>query len=137
MANRLYTKARQKFLEAGINLLTDTIKASLIDTGAYTPNFDTNEFFSIIPGAAVISTATITGKTTTDGVFNGDDSTFLSVPAISPTIEVVLIWKDTGVAATSPLIAYIDSATGLPVQPSGGNLTVVWDNGTDKIFRLN
>jgi hypothetical protein len=38
--------------------------------------------------------------------------------------EAVILYKDTGVAATSPLIAYIDTATGLPVTPNGGDITV-------------
>ena len=50
--------------------------------------------------------------------------------------EALLIYKDTGTEATSPLIAYIDTATGLPVTPNGGNITVTWDNGTNKIFKL-
>jgi hypothetical protein len=47
-----------------------------------------------------------------------------------------VIYKDTGTAATSPLIAYIDTATGLPVTPNGGDITVTWDNGSNKIFKL-
>ncbi len=39
MANTLYDKARQRFLEGQFNWNTDTIKAMLIDTGAYTANF--------------------------------------------------------------------------------------------------
>ena len=48
----------------------------------------------------------------------------------------MLIYKDTGDNATSPLIALIDSATGLPITPNGGDIIVVWDNGANKIFKL-
>ena len=41
-----------------------------------------------------------------------------------------------GTEATSPLIAYIDTATGLPITPNGGDIIVTWDNGTNKIFRV-
>ena len=34
MANTLFDFARQRFLEAQINWMTDTIKAILVDTGA-------------------------------------------------------------------------------------------------------
>ena len=37
MANTLFDFARQRFLEAQINWMTDTIKVVLVDTGAYTP----------------------------------------------------------------------------------------------------
>jgi hypothetical protein len=50
--------------------------------------------------------------------------------------EALVIYKDTGSAATSPLIAYIDTATGLPVTPNGADVTVTWDNGSNKIFKL-
>lgn len=36
----------------------------------------------------------------------------------------------------SPLIAFIDTATGLPVTPNGGDITVAWDSGANKIFKL-
>jgi hypothetical protein len=34
------------------------------------------------------------------------------------------------------LIAYIDSATGLPILPNGGDITVVFSSGASKIFAL-
>ncbi len=41
------------------------------------------------------------------------------------------------VAATAQrLIAYIDTATGMPVTPNGGDITIAWDNGANKIFKL-
>lgn len=36
----------------------------------------------------------------------------------------------------SLLVAYFDSATGLPVNGNGGDITVVWDNGANKIFKI-
>lgn len=38
--------------------------------------------------------------------------------------------------ASSPLIAYFDCATGMPVQGNGGDITVVWDTGANKIFKI-
>jgi len=44
------------------------------------------------------------------------------------TVEALVIYVDTGSAATSPLVAYIDtSVTGLPVTPNGGDITVTWN----------
>ena len=37
MANTLFDFARQRFLEAQINWMTDTIKVFLVSTSAYTP----------------------------------------------------------------------------------------------------
>ena len=52
------------------------------------------------------------------------------------SVEALVIYQDSGVSATSRLIAYIDTATGLPVTPNGGNITVTWDNGANRIFKL-
>lgn len=135
MANTLYDKARQRFLEGQFNWLTDTIKVFLIDTAAYTANFSTHEFLSDVSGSARIAgPVTLTGKATTGGAADANDITFTSVSGAS--IEVILIYKDTGTEGTSPLIAYIDTATGLPITPNGGDIIVTWDNGPNKIFKL-
>jgi inactivated superfamily I helicase len=57
------------------------------------------------------------------------------VPA-GDTAEAVVIWKDTGNPATSPLIAYIDTITGWPIATSGGDIVAQWDNGAYKIFAI-
>lgn len=132
MANVLYDKGRQAFLEGGIAWLTDTIKVALVDTGTYTFSA-AHQFYSSVSGV-VGTPQTLTTKTTTNGVADADDSTFTSVSGAS--VEALVIYKDTGSAATSPLIAYIDTATGLPFTPSGVNQTVVWDSATNKIFKL-
>nr|WP_201787713.1 hypothetical protein [Mycobacteroides immunogenum] len=61
-------------------------------------------------------------------------STFSAVSGAS--VEAMVIYKDTGTVGTSPLIAYIDTATGLPVSPNGGDINIAWDTGTNKIFKL-
>ena len=33
-------------------------------------------------------------------------------------------------------INFIDTATGLPITPNGGDIIVTWDNGANKIFKL-
>lgn len=135
MANALYGKGRQKFAEGGIAWLTDDIKCVLVDTAAYTVAIDTHEFLSDIAVGARISTSpNLSGKTTTLGVLDAADPTFTAVTATS--VEAFVIYKDTGVAATSALIAYIDTATGLPLTTNGGDVTFVFDNGANKIFKL-
>lgn len=137
MANTLYDKGRQRFLEGQFNWLTDTIKCILVDTGAYTANFSTHEFLSDIPTSARIGTTSgvaLTSKTTDGGAADAADITFSSVTGAS--IEALVLYKDTGTEGTSPLIAYIDTATGLPITPNGGDIIVTWDNGANRIFKL-
>lgn len=135
MANTLYDFARQRFLEAQINWMTDTIKVILVDTGAYTPQTGIHQYLSDIPTSARIAgPVTLTSKATTGGAADAADCTFVSVTGNS--IEAIIIYADTGVEATSPLIAFIDTATGLPITPNGGDIIVTWDNGTNKIFKV-
>ena len=135
MANTLYDFARQRFLEAQINWMTDTIKVILVDTGAYTPQTSIHQYLSDISGSARIAgPVTLTAKATTGGAADAADCTFTSVSGAS--IEAIVIYKDTGSEATSPLIAFIDTATGLPITPNGGDIIVTWDNGVNKIFKV-
>lgn len=135
MANTLYDKARQRFLEAQINWMTDTVKAILVDTGAYTPQTAIHEYLADIPlSARIAGPVTLTAKATTSGAADAADSTFTSVSG--PSIEAIVIYIDTGTEATSPLVAYIDTATGLPITPNGGDIIVTWDNGANKIFKV-
>lgn len=135
MANTLYDKARERFLRGQINWDTDTIKVCLVDKNVYTPNFTTHEYFSDISGSAVIAPGvTLTGKASSGGAADANDVTFTAVSGAES--EALVIYKDTGDNATSPLIALIDSATGLPITPNGGDIIVVWDNGANKIFKL-
>lgn len=135
MANALFDKARQKFLEGQLNWLTDTIKAVLVDTGTYTQNLSAHEFLSdVSSGARIATSGAFTSKATTGGAADAADVTFTSVSGAS--IEAIILYKDTGVDATSSLIAFIDTATGLPITPNDGDIIVTWDNGPNKIFKL-
>ena len=133
MANALYPKAKQAFLNGAINMAANTVTLALIDTGVYTYN-TSHEFRSDVSNSAVISTSTLANKTITNGIFDADDATFTSVTGAN--CEALLIFSDTGVQGTSRLIAYIDNATGLPILPNGGDITVVFSSGANKIFSL-
>lgn len=135
MANALYGKGREKFLRGEISWNTHDIKAVLVDVADYTVAIDTHEFLSDIPsGARVATSANLTGKTTTLGVADAADFAFTAVTG-DPS-EAIVFYRDTGTAGTSTLIAYIDTATGLPVTPNGGDINIVLDNGSNKLFKL-
>lgn len=134
MSNQLYDLGREKFAKAQINWETDTIKAVLVDSGTYTFS-QSHEFLSSVPSGARISTAVaLTGKSAALGACDANDVTFPAVSGVS--IEVILIYKEGASDAASPLIGYIDTATGLPITPNTGDIIVNWDNGTNKIFKL-
>lgn len=135
MANALYAKGKQNMLDGNIAFDTDTIKVQLVDTGSYTVNLATDDAINDIAGGAIIGTAVaLASKTITDGVFDAADTTLVAVTGAQS--EALVIYKDSGTPSTSWLIAYIDTATGLPVTPNGGDILIQWDNGANKIFKL-
>lgn len=124
MANALYPKFKESALQAGVNMSSGTVKVALVDTGTYTYSA-AHQYLSSLTG--VVGTAqTLGSKTFTNGVFDAADSSFTAVTG--NTVEALVIYVDTGNAATSPLIAYIDTGvTGLPVTPNGGDINVTWN----------
>jgi hypothetical protein len=133
MSNVLYPKAKEDFLSGNIDMSSDTIKISLVDTDIYTYS-SAHEDRADVSDSAVIATATLSSKTVTSGVFDAADVTYSTVTGAN--CEALIIFKDTGTQSTSRLIAYIDSATGLPILPNGGDITVRFSDGASKIFAL-
>lgn len=134
MANTLYPKAKEKILQAGINLLTDTLKVALVSS-SYTPNLSTHEFLTDLGANRLNTDQTMAGRTVATGIFDANDITWSAVTAGS-TAAYVVIYKDTGVAATSPLVALFDTITNFPVSTNGADITCQWDNSASKILAL-
>lgn len=87
------------------------------------------------------SIITVTGLTVEDnGACNAPQITFPSVPSSpgnsSTGILIVAASSGDNILASSFPLVWIDSATGLPITPNGGNIIVTWDTGVNKIFRL-
>ena len=133
MANAIYPLYKQALLDGltDIDLNDGTVKVALVDTGTYTYNA-AHDFLNDLTG--VVGTAqTIANTTVTNGIFDGDNVTFTAVSG--NTVEALVIYIDTGNSATSRLVAYIDTgATGLPVTPNGGDITITWN--ASGIFQL-
>ena len=126
MANALYPKWKDQLLQftANNNLSAGTVKVALVTAG-YTYS-STDQFYSSVSASVVGTPQTIGSKTFTNGVFDGSDVTFTSVTG-SQVVSLV-IYVDTGSAATSPLVAFIDtSVTNLPVTPNGGDIAITWN----------
>lgn len=134
MANALYGKGKEKLLTGAINLSSDTIKVALLSS-AYSPNLSTDEFHSTISANILGTPQTLASKSITLGVFDAADITFAAVTSGS-TASRLVIYKDTGLSSSSPLLAVIDTITGFPLATNGGDIQVVWDSGANKIFSL-
>lgn len=149
MANALYPLFKAALLSPGMDLINNfvgsgsaaaptavTLKAIMVKAPFVYAG--TDQFLSAA-GANTVGTAqTLTSKTGLLGVLNAASITFAAVTAGS-TANAVLIFMDTGSAATSRLVAYIDTLTGavpMSVVTNGGDVTVNWDTGASKIFAL-
>lgn len=136
MANTLYDEARKHFLEGNIDWMGDTIKVYLVSNNGYTVDVANHKNLDDVGSSGRIAgPVEIVNKATAKGAADGDDVTFTAVDS-PKTINAILIYKEGANEGASPLIAYIDTATGLPITPNGGDIIVTWDNGTNKIFRV-
>lgn len=100
-----------------IDLTTDTIKVALADS-TYTPNTQTHDFFDDVTneeagtgytaGGATLATKAWTVASATVVKFDADD---VSWATSTITTRYAIIYKSTGTASTSPLIAIIDFTT--------------------------
>lgn len=134
MANAIYPKFKETILQGGIDMSTADIRSILIDLTDYTYS-STHQFLSSVPaGAREEVSAAMTTKTFTDGVFDADDVTFSGTAG--DDVDAIIIYRHTGSDATADLIAYID--TGITGSPAtlGGDVTIRWDSGANKIFAL-
>lgn len=129
--SKIYENAGEQFLQAGLNMSTLTIKAALVLT-TYTPDYVNHDFYDDISASVIGTPQTILTKTFAQSVFDGDNVTFTAVSGAE--VSYILIYEDSGTPATSDVIGLIDTGTGLPFTPNGGDVTISWETG--KIFKL-
>lgn len=135
MANALYDRGREGFLAGDIDWDADNIKIVLIDEDDDVPDLANDEDLADrVAGARVATSGNLASKTTTDGVADSANVTLSSVTGDES--ESIDGYQDSGVEATSLLIFNIDTATGLPITPNGGDINVNWDDGANRIFKL-
>lgn len=147
MANWLYDTGRNAFAKGDIHWKAtsgDTIRSFLVDSASYTPNSASDDFLDDVPTSSRKGNSGSSNRTEAPqltlldpsaGVCDANDITFTTVPAGS-ALEYILIFKDGGTDTESQLIALIDTATGLPVTPNGGDINVAFDSGANRIFKL-
>ena len=62
-------------------------------------------------------------------------TTAYQVPS-GAVVSAFVIYKKVSTEANSLLIAFFDTATAMPVTGNGGDITIIWDTGSNKIFKL-
>lgn len=132
MANALYPKAKEAMLNAAVDLNTASIKVALVRGYSYN---SAHEFVSDVTGAGGTlhsTSSALTSPTIVNGTFDAADLTFSSVTA-NASNHSLLIFQSSAVtggadvaASAQRLIAFLDTGTGLPIVPPGGDIVVTW-----------
>lgn len=130
----VFNSAKKKLIDGSIDLDGDTISASL-HTSSFVPDIDTQVFFSDITnelptasgytaGGVALANKSITIDTTNNRAYlDADDTTWVASGTL--TARYVVLRKNTGTAATSPVIGYIDYVTDRSVI-SGETFKIEW-----------
>lgn len=127
MANALYPKWKEGLISGASNVaLNGNVKVVLVDLADYSYS-SAHDFLDDVPVAARVATSgNLASKTYTNGAFDAADITFSAVTG--DVSEALIVYVDTGVASTSPLVAFFDTGvTGLPVTPNGGDINVTFN----------
>lgn len=141
-ANGMFDPGREGFALAEIDFDAAVFKLVLLDSADYTVNLATHKFLSSVAAAArEETTAALANKTATAGVLDADDPSFPGA-AGDPCEAIALVQSSAvgggaDVADTAQrLVAYWDTATGLPVTLNGGAVNVTFDSGANRILKL-
>ncbi len=130
MANFIPNSVRNNVWNSGLpDLPSVTLKLMFVDHADDTPAV-TDDFIDDILSAARVpaigSCPTLGGKTNgvvAVGTFDCNDVVFASLTGDQS--ESLILFEDSGSEATSDILSRWDTATGLPLTPNGGNVTVV------------
>jgi hypothetical protein len=121
-----------------VDWITDVTAGSIkvsLHTAAYVPDVDVHAFYSSVTneitgtgytaGGKALTGPTLTTDTATNAVvLDAADTTWTGATF---TTRIAVIRKDTGTAATSPLLGYLDFGTDL--APAAVPFVIPWDAG--------
>lgn len=140
MANLLTDTGREAFLVASYGWKAGSVPATwapyIIGSMGNAPGGIV--FLSDITSAVWRARGTyLVNRTTASGVADADDTIVAAVgSAGSATAVSIILVNETNASNTSLVGAVVDVATGLPFLPNGGDISLVFDAGANKIFKL-
>lgn len=138
MANGFYQYGMQAFAQGAVVWKASggsSIRTALVDTADYTVDLAAHDHMDDVPtGAREETSADMTLiDAAVDGIVDANDVVFTGTAG--DPCEAILVYKFlTNDAGSTPLFWW-DSVTGMPVT-LGGDVTVVWDNTTNKIAKI-
>ena len=110
-----------------VDLDSDNIDVSLLDEADAGTIIASFVDYDEVDAATVVATGDLPSiSSITDGVVTLSGA-FTMSSVTGDVAEFLTVWKNSGSAATSPLVITWDSAsTGLPVTPNGGDIIATW-----------
>lgn len=147
MPDRLYDNGRNLFARGELHWRAQAgsiVCAFLVDA-TYIPDTAKHEYLSDIPIEARhgnggsgerIDAPTLTLFDPKAGVCDAEDVTFSRIPTGTARLDYLVLFADAGSDDSSPLIAVIESARGLPFTPHNADVEIVWSNAQNRIFKL-
>jgi len=134
VANAVYPLGLQKILDAEIDFsadTSDTFKIMLLDSDAAYSALD--EFLDDVNSDAVATSSALTSVSTTSpggGAVDAANVTFSALTGSECTAWV--LFKDTTVASTSPLLLWVDTeadTSAFSYTPNGSDFTLQFGSG--------
>lgn len=133
MANAIYDLFKESSMEKSLfaALGTGPVKVVAVDTTGGTPYTfsQAHQFLSdIVAGSRRFTSGNMASLAVSGKNFDADNlvPAFASAAA-GAAFEAIILYIDSTVEATSDLIIFIDTATGLPMTPDGNNINVNWN----------
>jgi hypothetical protein len=137
MANGFYQYGMQAFARGEVVWKASggsNIRTALVDTADYTVNLATHDFVADVTAGIEETSGNMTlVDGALDGVVDANDVTFTGTTG--DQCEGILVYKFNTNDADSVPLFWWDTASGLPVT-LGGDVTVAWDSGANKIAKI-
>lgn len=135
MSNQWYDKTKTTIGKGNLDLNSLSNPKMIAIKSSYTFS-QAHDFLNDIPSGdrlATVSLSTVTFGVSLEAYLDAADPTFLT-PAVG-TVVAFVIYNDTGVETTSPLLLFIDTGVGLPITTeSGRDLEITFNaNGIAKL----
>ena len=134
MANALYKKGKNQFLSSDLQWSSTCSFGVVLVASPYTVDLVADDALADITAANRVASTTLANLSSSDGAADADNVTLSSVSG--SVVFYVVGFNNTGNDSTASLVFYIDTATGLPLTPNGGDITITWDSGSIGIFEI-
>lgn len=131
MASAMYDRNREEALSA---IASGVLKVVAVTAG-YTYSAAHTSLNDIAAANRVHTSPQLSSVTVAAGVLDAADQTLTAVAAGS-AIAALVVYTEAASSASSTLHVYLDTGTGIPVTPNGGNIVIQWAAASPKIYKL-